>query len=779
MIFLVLLTFASHAQWDINLHELDNLHKEKLGDKLMKEGSYYNAIDYYKEIIKTDTSRHDIEWKIAESYFWSRDYKDAEPHYAAYFNDNESAKTQVRFNYAETLRHNKNYQEARKQYTLFRRGKYLGADEKIQKKIAAKHLRSCVWAMAQEDKPNFVYQVNLGDSINSGYTDFSPMVLNDTALIFASLRSDTILHVHPGTPEFFPVHLYQAAILDEEDWGDPQLVETVINKDFEHTANPTVTEDKQIMIFTYCQPHHSEVRCHLYRRDWLETDDTWSRAYKLHHQINRPHFTSTMPTTGFYFKGRGKRRRKVPVLYFVSNRKGGRGGLDIWYSEQNKRDKYIRPRNAGKRINTLGDEITPFYNQEEHFLYFSSNFHANMGGFDMFKTKGHTKKWQSIQNLGYGLNTSMDDTYYTTNADGTKGYYVSNRPGGHVLMSETCCDDIYYYNKLKQPEIQLYGFVLNKFDKEKKPLNHEEVDLWVKRPKLSDTLLHTASIQDSLDLDYNWIISPNNEYYIVARKEGFESDTSVFSTYQLQLIDTIHMDVLVQEPGDSIAPPDTTELIAQLTSEDEKEVVEVFTKMSSESSKEIIDTIVEAPLKVEKQPEEEMKITYLKSESSKEIVEIKYITDDFANLVKGLVVDEEETIDIAVALADSTDKFPYKRGEIIQIVYHGFDKDPHTNKEGATIDFVLALMRKFKTTQLTIESHTDSKGKLAYNDALSARRAKSVKAYMVKKGIASSRIFTKSFGERKPAAPNTLSNGKDNPKGRALNRRTEFRVKDF
>ena len=75
-------------------------------------------------------------------------------------------------------------------------------------------------------------------------------------------------------------------------------------------------------------------------------------------------------------------------MYFVSNRTGSKGGLDIWYSELDDKGHFSRPKNCGTKINTVGDELSPFYNQKENALYFSSTYHHGYGGLDIFKTTG-------------------------------------------------------------------------------------------------------------------------------------------------------------------------------------------------------------------------------------------------------------------------------------------------------------------------------------------------------------------------------------------------------
>jgi OOP family OmpA-OmpF porin len=78
--------------------------------------------------------------------------------------------------------------------------------------------------------------------------------------------------------------------------------------------------------------------------------------------------------------------------------------------------------------------------------------------------------------------------------------------------------------------------------------------------------------------------------------------------------------------------------------------------------------------------------------------------------------------------------------------------------------------------RVTIEGYTDSKGTEAYNQKLSERRANAVKNYLVSRGVEASRLDAVGKGESDPVAPNTKPNGKDNPEGRAMNRRAELKV---
>src|SRR5690606_1030086 len=108
-----------------------------------------------------------------------------------------------------------------------------------------------------------------------------------------------------------------------------------------------------------------------------------------------------------------------------------RGGYDIWYSVYDPRQKsYRRPQNAGKQVNTEGNEISPYYDNRDNKLYFSSDGWKSMGGYDIFSAVGGPSRYTELQNLGYPINTAADELYYIRDGYGKPdAYVVSNRIG--------------------------------------------------------------------------------------------------------------------------------------------------------------------------------------------------------------------------------------------------------------------------------------------------------------------------------------------------------------
>ncbi len=111
------------------------------------------------------------------------------------------------------------------------------------------------------------------------------------------------------------------------------------------------------------------------------------------------------------------------TVYFVSNRQGGIGGKDIWSASKNKKGEWGNAVNAGKKINTDKDEISPFIHANGESLYFSSNGRAGLGGLDIYMSeKPGGNDWSEPLNLGYPLNDAHDQVSLYISSDGQKGY---------------------------------------------------------------------------------------------------------------------------------------------------------------------------------------------------------------------------------------------------------------------------------------------------------------------------------------------------------------------
>ena len=120
--------------------------------------------------------------------------------------------------------------------------------------------------------------------------------------------------------------------------------------------------------------------------------------------------------------------------------------MDIWYCERDAKGNYGKPVNAGDRINTPDDEVTPWFVSEKNLLFFSSTYHKGLGGFDIFRSEYKNNEFSSPENAGYPINSSYNDVYYSTNKGASRVYLSSNRVGSFFENKINCCNDIYRFS---------------------------------------------------------------------------------------------------------------------------------------------------------------------------------------------------------------------------------------------------------------------------------------------------------------------------------------------
>ena len=220
--------------------------------------------------------------------------------------------------------------------------------------------------------------------------------------MYASLRIDSLIYFTPENIDTaMPVRQFYRAKKEGMDWIGGKKVEKPFNLPGVETGNGVFSRDGKRFYFTRCEKNwKDEVICSIYKI--TREGDGWSEAKKLPAIINDPNYTSTQPALGRTVKSDRE------IIYFVSNRPDGKGGLDLWYSIWNdEKDLFSKPRNLGSRINSAGDEMTPFYNLSKRTLYFSSDGHQGLGGLDIFKSFGGRRRWENPVNVGYPLNLSL------------------------------------------------------------------------------------------------------------------------------------------------------------------------------------------------------------------------------------------------------------------------------------------------------------------------------------------------------------------------------------
>ncbi|HNV99068.1 MAG TPA: OmpA family protein [Chitinophagales bacterium] len=515
---------------DPEVEKMNYTRKIMYGDALMSSGSYYNAQDVYK-LAYDDDATEEAAYKLGRAYYLARNYKDAEKWYKTAMDNGKGAKSafpEAGYYYAMSLKYNGKYPEAKEAFKAVSKNSALKGTLGTQLKRSAKNEdKGCDLAIELGKKPADVNVEHLGANVNNNYTDFSPRYNPDNNLTYASLVSEEVIDMGSQKKTELRARIFTSNA-DGDTWSKATELKAPFNKGDAHTGNGSYSLDGKRFYYTECSPNDSLVMvCKIYVSEWEAGE--WSNGKEVPN-VNESGFNATHPAIGL-FKGK-------EYLYFSSNRTGGRGGADIWYAEvKNKGKDYSNPMNCGTKINTTGDEITPFYNEAQDMFYFSSNGQINIGGFDIYKAKGGAKTFEQPQNLGLPFNSSVDDFGFSTDITGKKGFFVSNRKGGFSVKSETCCDDIYAYKY--PPEFVLMARAIDMNTKE--VIFGAAVDLNQSGVKRDSSVTKTSATYEDF-----YVGTAQDKFEIVTYKDKYKNGIATTSTVGLKESDTLYIDVLME-----------------------------------------------------------------------------------------------------------------------------------------------------------------------------------------------------------------------------------------
>ncbi|MFB6306828.1 MAG: hypothetical protein ABEH43_07555, partial [Flavobacteriales bacterium] len=325
-----------------------------------------------------------------------------------------------------------NYIDARRTWSMVsRKYRRKNRDSYFYKK-AQKEQKACGKASKWINRNPDHEIKNIGHSVNTTASEFGTHLTKDSTLIFSSLRADTITNELAVKDENYTIDIYKAEMKGEK-WIDKGKLDSVINKKNGNNANASLSPKGDKLYFNRCNEKKDSCRIVVTKK---KENGKWGKPKPLNSKINKPNAKNTHPyvTT---FNGK-------EVLFFASNREGGIGKFDIWYSFKGK-EGFKEPINIGKPVNSIDNEITPFYAPDLKILYFSSDWHLGLGGYDIFKARGEPDSLEKTDNLGVGFNSPANDLYFSLAPNCKGGFLTSNRDTALTDKGGNCCNDIFQF----------------------------------------------------------------------------------------------------------------------------------------------------------------------------------------------------------------------------------------------------------------------------------------------------------------------------------------------
>jgi tetratricopeptide (TPR) repeat protein len=400
----------------------------EFADQQYKKGDYYYAIEYYQQALKQDSNNLEIQWKYAEVQRSYKNYVVAEEYYAKVF-ARDDAKT-----YPASIlqlglmqKQNGNYARAFETFKLAKR-KYEKDKNDFLYKKAVQEIDATAWAI-KNFSDTLKPLESLPESINSVNAEFGHTI-RDNQLIFSSLRADSINTGEEVYSQTYKTHLFKSKIQQGE-FQKNERIDDLFNEKL-NSGNGSFSLDGKTFFFSVCEDKGYNYICKILYSKY--ENGAWTQIDTLGKEINELGKNSTMPAVA---KLDGKE-----VLFFASDRTGTKGGLDIWMAQLNG----VKAQNIQNlnEINSIENEITPWYDTIKNRLFFSSTWHYGFGGQDIFYSDFPFKK---VENAGIPINSPANDQYYFVHSDTV--YVSSNRLGTKYAKNPTCCSDIFAKYPLK------------------------------------------------------------------------------------------------------------------------------------------------------------------------------------------------------------------------------------------------------------------------------------------------------------------------------------------
>ncbi|MBK9192862.1 MAG: OmpA family protein [Crocinitomicaceae bacterium] len=303
-----------------------------------------------------------------------------------------------------------NWTKAMEYYNMFA-GKATAPELAPLKTEAFKKIQECKNGQALESQKARVWIDNIGDEINSQYPDYAPVISTDEALmIFTTRRPDTEEMAFGGYFEDLYVSRRENGV-----WSKAVPIGKPVNVKGQHDATIGLSPDGHTLYVYNDDRGNGDIY------ESIDEDGAWSQPELMEKTINTD---AHEPDASLTFDGKR--------LYFTSDKPGGTGGHDIYYSDWNdEKQKWGEAINVGTVLNTPYDERSVFIHPDGETMYFASKGHNTMGGYDLFYSKLVDGKWTTPVNLGPPLNTPDDDVQLVVAGNGRFGYCSSYRSGGY------------------------------------------------------------------------------------------------------------------------------------------------------------------------------------------------------------------------------------------------------------------------------------------------------------------------------------------------------------
>lgn len=487
--------------------------------KLYKQGiafydfvDYTSAEDYFKQALDVDDKFYEAYLMLGELFSKQKRYAEAAGNYIKAVRIDSLFYKPVFFNLANAELLSGAYKEALIHYNVYIVQKGISENNKSQ---AIKNIADCEFAIEAMKEPVPFNPVSVGNGINTTADEYWPSITADgKTLIFTRQSNLNGKGKMAGQEDFY------ISYLTDGKWSEALNAGSPLNTSNNEGAQ-SLSANGAYMFFTACNSKSGLGSCDIFFSAFR--NGKWSVPVNLGSPVNTSYWES-QPS----ISADGK------MLFFSSNRPGGAGGKDLWYSILDDKGKWLMPLNMGEAINTSSDEMSPFIHFDGKTLYFSSDGRPGMGGDDIYMTKMQKdSSWSIPQNLGYPINTCNDETGLVIESDGQKAYFSSkhdDKEGKNIFSFEL------YKSIQPDPVAYLKGRVTDRETGKILIADYELINLSTGKSIVSNVTDEKGDFLVCIPSGYNYGLNVSRkEYLFHSENFMFEGNHSVLKPYLKQI----------------------------------------------------------------------------------------------------------------------------------------------------------------------------------------------------------------------------------------------------
>jgi len=392
----------------------------KKGNRLYKQnlkGSYQMAIEDLEIAYQYNPDYAPLNYQLGIASIFVSDFKSAQKYIEDAFMLDANISSDIHFWLARAYHLNSKFSDAILEYEIHR-GLIKNNSQKKQQVAINRYIKECENGIALSDIGLHVIIDNLGENVNSKYPDYSPVFTPyDSIVYFTSRRPNTTGESRNSniSNEYYEDIYYTSALNGV--WQTPAQMPKPINSRWNDASVAINPSGNGILIYRGRESSGDILISE--KKIKGNGEEKWTKPKEVIKKVNKKKYRETTLTFN----------NDSTIVFFISDRKGGKGGSDIWVTKKrgNSNSGWTKPENLSDNINSFFDEESVFLANNDSVLYFASNGRNTIGGFDLFKSHLLPDgRWSEAVNLGTPINTPNDDMFLYLNPNMRTGYFTSN-----------------------------------------------------------------------------------------------------------------------------------------------------------------------------------------------------------------------------------------------------------------------------------------------------------------------------------------------------------------